>query len=111
MIAFIGVRISWLIAARNADFAWLAASAASRRLAQVAEQPRVVDRDRGVLGEPDQEVELGVGEGLGAGTGRQTAIMPLTPARPSSGATIRRSLSSTSRVPGMSTARWSARRR
>ena len=30
MIAFIGVRISWLIAARNALFAWLASSAASR---------------------------------------------------------------------------------
>ena len=30
MMAFIGVRISWLMAARNALFAWFAASAASR---------------------------------------------------------------------------------
>ena len=30
MIPFIGVRISWLMLARNSDFAWLAASAAAR---------------------------------------------------------------------------------
>ncbi len=30
MIAFIGVRISWLIAARKVLFAWLASSAARR---------------------------------------------------------------------------------
>ena len=30
MIAFIGVRISWLIAARNVDLAWFASSAAWR---------------------------------------------------------------------------------
>ena len=30
MIAFIGVRISWLIAARNVLLAWLASSAAWR---------------------------------------------------------------------------------
>ena len=59
MIAFIGVRISWLMAARKALLAWLAASAASRALAQVREQARVVDRDRRLLRQADEEVEVG----------------------------------------------------
>jgi hypothetical protein len=47
---FIGVRISWLIVARNVDFASLAASASARgfgrvgALAQLGDQPRVLDR-------------------------------------------------------------------
>ena len=68
MIAFIGVRISWLIAARNVLLAWFACSAASRASRGVAEQAGVVDRDRRLLGEPDEEVEVGLGE-AGARTG------------------------------------------
>ena len=64
MTAFIGVRISWLIAARNALFAWFAASAAAWASWRVAEQPRVLDGDRRLPGEPDEEVEVGLGERL-----------------------------------------------
>ena len=49
--AFIGVRISWLIVARNALFASLAASAAARACLRFLEQPRVLDRDHRLVGE------------------------------------------------------------
>ena len=62
MIAFIGVRISWLIVARNALLDSFAASAISRASFTSREQPGVLDRDRRLLREPDQEVEVVVGE-------------------------------------------------
>ena len=49
--AFIGVRISWLIVARNALLASLAASAAARASCVSLEQARVLDRDHGLVGE------------------------------------------------------------
>ena len=58
MIAFIGVRISWLIAARNALLAWFASSAGLARVVRLGEQPGVVDRDRRLLRQPDEEVEV-----------------------------------------------------
>ena len=60
MIAFIGVRISWLIAARKVLLAWFACSAASRASRGRPEQPGVLDRDRGLLRQADQEVEIGL---------------------------------------------------
>ena len=60
--AFIGVRISWLIVARNALFASLAASAAARASCGLLEQPRVLDRDHGLVGEGLQQRDLLVGE-------------------------------------------------
>ena len=53
--AFIGVRISWLIVARNELFASLAVSAAARASCVSLEQPRVLDRDHGLVGEGLQQ--------------------------------------------------------
>ena len=64
MTAFIGVRISWLMAARNALLAWLALSAAACASWAVREQPGVLDRDRRLAGQPDEEVEVGLAERL-----------------------------------------------
>ena len=44
MMPFIGVRISWLMFARNALFAWLAAIAAARGRFGLGEQPGVLHR-------------------------------------------------------------------
>ena len=71
MTAFIGVRISWLIAARNALFAWLAPSAAVGRLLGLGEEPGVLERDRGLPGEADEEVEVGLAERLAARSARR----------------------------------------
>ena len=79
MIAFIGVRISWLIAARNELLAWFAASAALGRLAQIGEQAGVVDRDGRLLRQADEEVQVRRRERPAAAPVRQTAIMPFTP--------------------------------
>ena len=49
--AFIGVRISWLIVARNELLASLAASAAARACLRLVEQPHVLDRDHRLVGE------------------------------------------------------------
>ena len=62
MIAFIGVRISWLMAARNVLLAWFACSAASRASRRGPEQPGVVDGDGGLLGQPDEEVQIRLAE-------------------------------------------------
>ena len=70
---------------------------ASRRL---GEQPGVVDGDRGLLRQADEEVEIGRRERTVPRPVRQTAIMPLTPSRPISGATISRSTLVSSAVPG-----------
>ena len=43
MIAFIGVRISWLMLARNSDFAWVAASAATLARSSSASRPLALD--------------------------------------------------------------------
>ena len=81
---FIGVRISWLIAARKVDFARLAASASARAASatvalafcgfacrlQLFEQPHVLDRDHGLVGEGRYEFDLTVGEGLHRGRDR-----------------------------------------
>ena len=72
----------------------------ARGVAQVAEEAGVVDRDRGLLRKPDEEVEVCGREGPLPGPVRQTTMTPLTPPRPSSGAAIRRSCSSCSGVPG-----------
>ena len=111
MIAFIGVRISWLIVARNALLASFACVGRFPRLPDLVEQAGVLDRDRGLLREPDEEVQVVVGErGVGAAS-RQTAIIPITVPRAISGAAIRRSSTSSS-VPGMShAARVAVRRR
>ena len=61
MIAFIGVRISWLIAARNALLAWFAPSAA----AVASWARRIGGRSRGrrrLPGQPGQEVEVRLAE-------------------------------------------------
>ena len=60
--AFIGVRISWLIAARNVLLAALAASAAVARLLGARVQPRIVERDHGQLGEPLEPLDVGLRE-------------------------------------------------
>ncbi len=49
--AFIGVRISWLIVARNELLASLADSAAARASLRLLEQARVLDRDHRLVGE------------------------------------------------------------
>ena len=49
--AFIGVRISWLIVARNALLASLAASAWARASCASLEQLGVLDRDHRLVGE------------------------------------------------------------
>ena len=51
MTAFIGVRISWLIVARNELFASLAASAAARASCASLEQPRILQRNADVGGD------------------------------------------------------------
>ncbi len=51
MTAFIGVRISWLIVARKALLASLAASAWARGLLRLLEHLRVLDRDHRLVGE------------------------------------------------------------
>ncbi len=51
MTAFIGVRISWLIVARKALLASLAASAGGAGLLRLVEQPGVLDGDHGLVGE------------------------------------------------------------
>ena len=59
--AFIGVRISWLIVARNELFASLAASAAARASCASLEQPRVLQRDADVRGDrAEQPLVVGV---------------------------------------------------
>ena len=62
MTAFIGVRISWLMVARNALLASLAASAAARASCVSLEQARVLDRDHRLVGEGLQQLDLLVGE-------------------------------------------------
>ena len=62
MIALSGVRISWLIAARKLLFASFACSAAARASSAVGEEPRVLDRDRRLLRQADEEVEIGRAE-------------------------------------------------
>ena len=62
MIAFIGVRISWLMAARKELLAWFARLCRLARFARLGEQLGVVDGDRGLLRQPDQEVEIGLSE-------------------------------------------------
>ena len=59
MIAFIGVRISWLIAARNALLAWFASSAARRASCASAKSRALSIAIGGLLGEADEEVEVG----------------------------------------------------
>ena len=61
MTAFIGVRISWLIVARKALLASLAASACGTRLLRLLEQLRVLDRDHRLVGEGLQQRDLLVG--------------------------------------------------
>ena len=58
MTAFIGVRISWLIVARKALLASLAASAAARASCACLEQPRVLDRDHRLVGEGLEQRDL-----------------------------------------------------
>ena len=62
--AFIGVRISWLMVARNALLASLAVSAAARASCASLEQPRVLDRDHRLVGEGLQQRELLLAERL-----------------------------------------------
>ena len=56
--AFIGVRISWLMVARNELFASLAASAAARACLRLVEQAHVLDRDHRLVGERLQQRDL-----------------------------------------------------
>ena len=63
MIAFIGVRISWLIAARNVLLAWSARLGRFRRRPGVAVQAGVLEGDRGVLRQADEQVEVARAEG------------------------------------------------
>ena len=91
MIAFIGVRISWLIAARNALFAWFASSAASRASCASREQPGVLDRDRRLLRRARRGSRGRAWVNGSLGSDRQTAITPVTRSRAISGATISRS--------------------
>ena len=56
--AFIGVRISWLIVARNELLASLAASAAARASCASLEQARVLDRDHRLVGEGLEQRDL-----------------------------------------------------
>ena len=70
MTAFIGVRISWLIAARNALFAWLAPSAAAVASWASVKRRAFSMRDRRLPGQPDEEVEVGLGERRAAPSAR-----------------------------------------
>ena len=72
MIAFIGVRISWLIEARNALFACVADSASSRARWSSLDVPRLLDRSRGERGEGRCHVRVlgGVEVGLQAVDGQ-----------------------------------------
>ena len=58
MIAFIGVRISWLIAARNVLLALVGVLGRLAGRLRLAEQPGVLDGDRGLLGQADEQVEV-----------------------------------------------------
>ena len=51
MIAFSGVRSSWVMFARNCDLCWLATSSCAARLLELLEQPGVLDRDDRLVGE------------------------------------------------------------
>ncbi len=93
MIAFIGVRISWLMAARNELLAWFAPSAASRASRVSVNSLALSIAIAACCDRPMRKLRsVGVNERC-SGPVRQTAIMPLTPPRPISGATISRSTS------------------
>ena len=62
MTAFIGVRISWLIVARKALLASLAALGGGAGFLRLLEQPRVLDRDHGLVGEGLEQRDLLVAE-------------------------------------------------
>ena len=107
MTAFIGVRISWLIAARNALFAWFAASAAtvaSRASANSREFSKAIDAWRA---SPTRKSRSACTNGMPPV--RHTAAAPVTRSRATSGATISRSIAGeSSSVPAMSSVRASA---
>ena len=71
MTAFIGVRISWLMVARNALFASFAASAAARASCASLEQPRVLDRDHRLVGEGLEQASISLSAN-GSGGWRMT---------------------------------------
>ena len=77
MIAFIGVRISWLMAARNVRLGLVGDLGRLPGDAALLEQPGVVDGDRRLLGEAHQELQVARRE-RGSATSRQTAITPMT---------------------------------
>ena len=58
MTAFIGVRISWLIVARNELLASFAASAAARACLVSLNMPHVLDRDHRLVGERLQQADF-----------------------------------------------------
>ena len=70
MIAFIGVRISWLMAARNVDFGLVRLLGRVLGGPALLEEAGVLDGDRGLLGEALQEGEVGRGEGRRAPSAR-----------------------------------------
>ena len=67
MIAFIGVRISWLMVARKALLAWLAASAAAWEFCACWNRRRVLNGDGRLLGKTDRKIQVGLSERSGRG--------------------------------------------
>ena len=68
MMALSGVRSSWLMLERNCDLCWLAISQLTALFLNFVEQPHVLDRDRRLIGEGADQLDLLFGEGphLGA---------------------------------------------
>src|SRR5438309_831919 len=84
MIAFIGVRISWLVAARNALFAAFACSATSRA-SRASRNSRAFSIAMAACWDsPTRKFRSASGKGSVRGP-RQTAIIPITPPRARSG--------------------------
>ncbi len=111
MIAFIGVRISWLMAARKVLLAWLACSAASCAARPSSKRRAFWMAIAACCDEAHEEVEVGRGEDVAGCAERQTAIMPMTSPRARSGAAMIRYSTSSSSVPGIVTVRRRWRRR
>ena len=107
MIAFIGVRISWLIAARKVLLAWLACSAASRASRASANSRAFSIAIAACCDSPTRKSRSACGER------RRRRRAPDghhadDPSRPTSGATISRSSGRRPRCPGSAIAAWIA---
>ena len=77
MIAFIGVRISWLMAARKVLLA-LSASSADSRAASASRNNRALSMAMAACCERPTSRSRSLGVNSSLGTGRHTAIPPMT---------------------------------